>query len=493
MEKIKKLDRKSQGPVEKLPIKIVQFGEGNFLRAFVDYVIDRLNTEAQFKAGVAVVQPLKNGLINLLNEQEGLYTLFMKGVKKGEKIQEKQLISCIQQGIDAYADFKSFIALAREEELQFVISNTTEAGIAFDEKDTPDMQPPSSFPGKLTVLLYERFKNFNGDPAKGLTLIPCELINNNADALKEVILKYVDLWELGAEFRNWIEQHNSFHNTLVDRIVPGYPKDQLEEYQSRLSYEDKLMVTAETFLLWVIEGDEKLKAKIPLDKAGLDIKVVDSIQPYRTRKVRILNGAHTAMVPFSLLHGNETVKETIDGEFTGKFVKNIVFDEIIPTLDMEKEELVDFAEEVMDRFRNPFIKHYLSSIALNSISKFKVRVLPSLTEYYRREGKLPAHLVFALACLIRFYKGEWRGKQLPVQDSEEVVKALEKAWALPSFGETANSVLKNNSFWDEDLTQTVPQLEDAVVVALEQIEEHGTEEGLKNYMRSLGIKNELVD
>lgn len=483
---MKKLDRNSQGLEEKFPVKVVQFGEGNFLRAFVDYVIDKLNTDAGFRAGVAVVQPLKNGLVDMLNDQEGLYTLFMKGVQKGEEIQENRLISCIQQGINPYDNFNAYLELAEEEELQFVISNTTEAGIAFDENDRPDMQPPSSFPGKLTVLLYRRFKHFKGSPSKGLTVIPCELINNNADVLKEVILKYVDLWELGSEFKNWITQHNSFHNTLVDRIVPGYPKDQQEEYQSRLSYEDKLMVSAETFLLWVIEGDDKLKAKIPLEKAGLDIKIVNSIQPYRTRKVRILNGAHTAMVPFSLLYGNETVKETIDGEFTGKFVKKAVFDEIIPTLDMEKEELRDFAEQIMDRFRNPFIKHRLASIALNSVSKFKVRVLPSLTGYYREQKQLPAHLVFAMACLIRFYKGEWQGKQLPVQDSEDVVKTFQEAWALSGFGETAGSILKNEGFWDEDLTRTVPGLKEAVATVLEMIEEKGIEKGLEKYMGSIG-------
>ncbi|RNL95250.1 tagaturonate reductase [Sinomicrobium pectinilyticum] len=478
---MKKLDRKSQELEAKFPVKVVQFGEGNFLRAFVDYVIDKLNEEADFQAGVAVVQPLENGLVNLLNDQDGLYTLFMKGVQKGEEIQEKRLISCIQQGIDPYAGFGAYLDLAEEEELQFVISNTTEAGIAFEEKDTPDMQPPSSFPGKLTVLLHRRFKHFKGDPAKGLTIIPCELINNNADALKEIILKYVELWELGSEFKDWIEQHNSFHNTLVDRIVPGYPKDQLGEFQGQLSYEDKLMVSAETFLLWVIEGKEELTAKIPLDKAGLDIKIVDSIQPYRTRKVRILNGAHTAMVPFSLLYGNETVKETIDDGFTGGFVKDVVFDEIIPTLDMDETELRDFAEQVMDRFRNPFIKHRLASIALNSVSKFKVRVLPSLTEYYRRKGELPVNLVYAMACLIRFYKGEWKGAGLPVQDSNDIVKAFEEAWELPGYGETVNSILGNTYFWDEDLTKTAPGLEDAVAAALENIEEHGVEKGLEKY------------
>ncbi|WP_268223050.1 tagaturonate reductase [Sinomicrobium oceani] len=478
---MKKLDRKSQGLESQLPVKVVQFGEGNFLRAFVDYVIDKLNEEAGFEAGVVVVQPLQGGLIDMINAQDGLYTLFMKGVQKGKEIQEDRLISCIQKGINPYTDYTQYLDLAKEEHLEFVISNTTEAGIAFDEKDTPGMQPPASFPAKLTVLLYERFRYFDGDPAKGLTIIPCELINDNAGALKAVILQYVALWKLGDAFKNWIEKHNSFHNTLVDRIVPGYPKDQLPEYESGLSYKDNLIVSAETFLLWVIEGDESLTRKIPLHKAGLDIKIVDSIQPYRTRKVRILNGAHTAMVPFSLLYGNDTVKETVDGEFTGDFVKKIVFNEIIPTLDMNEEELKEFAEQVMDRFRNPFIKHRLASIALNSISKFKVRVLPSLTGYYNIKGKLPSHLVFAMACLIRFYKKTWQGEELPVQDSKDIVAFFEAAWASGDYRETARKILGNAGFWDEDLTKTVPGLEEAIALALETIDKYGVEAGLKHF------------
>ena len=478
--KMKRLNRRNTGYDQKLPIKVVQFGEGNFLRAFVDYIIDKLNAEADFNAGVAVIQPLAGGLINMLNEQDGLYNLFMKGVKKGQQIEERRTITCIQKGINPYEDYQEFLDLAKEPELSFLISNTTEAGIAYDENDTLKGYPHKSFPAKVTALLYERFNFFNGDKKKGLTIIPCELINYNADTLKSIILKYAQLWHLEEDFVQWVEQNNDFHNTLVDRIVPGYPKDDIESYQSQLEYEDKLIVSAEVFLLWVIEGDEKLKVKIPFDKIDENIQVVKDMQPYRTRKVRILNGAHTTMVPFSLLYGNETVKETIDNDFTGEFVQKAVFEEINPTLDLSEEELKSFANEVFDRFRNPFIKHQLASIALNSISKFKVRVLPSLLAYQKKYQKLPVHLTFALACLLRFYKGEWRGEVLPVKDDEEVVSQIRKIWELNSYKEVAAEILGNQSFWGEDLTK-VPKLEERIIQALDLIELKGVEEAFRRF------------
>ena len=257
---MKILNRRNANITEPLPIKVVQFGEGNFLRGFVDFVIDKLNKEANFNAGVAVIQPLAVGLVELLNEQDGLYNLFMKGVKQGEEIQEQRTISCVQKGINPYKDYDEYLKLAEEESLEFIISNTTEAGIAYDESDTLEGKPHNSFPAKLTVLLYKRFQHFKGDKAKGLTIIPCELINYNADTLKKIILQYAELWELESDFVNWINNSNSFHNTLVDRIVPGYPKDDIESYQSKLELEDKLIVSAEVFLLWVIEGGEGLKA-----------------------------------------------------------------------------------------------------------------------------------------------------------------------------------------------------------------------------------------
>ncbi len=480
---IKKLNRKNTGLENKLPIKIVQFGEGNFLRAFIDYAFQELNKAVNFNAGIAVVQPIDKGLVDLLNEQDGLYTLFMKGVKKGKEIQDIELISNIVKGVNPYANFNDYLSLAKEEELEFVISNTTEAGIAYMASDTPEMQPPSSFPAKLTVLLYERFKHFNGDSKKGLTIIPCELINHNSETLKEIILQYINDWKLGDEFKNWILKSNSFHSTLVDRIVPGYPKDEIEAYNAQLDYSDNLIVAAEAFLLWVIEGGDDLKAKLPFDKTNLDVKIVSDMQPYRTRKVRILNGAHTAMVPFSILYGNKTVKQSVDDAFTGPFINKAVFEEIIDTLDMDKNELNSFAEEVFDRFRNPFIIHNLSSIALNTVSKFKVRVLPSLLGYVKIHNKIPTNLTFAFASLIRFYKGTFNGKTLPVRDSEAIVSNFEKIWKSNDYNQIAKAVLSNESFWGEDLTK-VEHLPEAIALALKEIEVNGIEKGFANYSKT---------
>ena len=479
---MKKLNRKNLGLNKDLPIKIVQFGEGNFLRAFVDYAFQKLNDDCDFNAGIAVVQPIDKGLVGMLNDQDGLFTLFMKGVKKGQQIQEKELITNIVKGVDPYADFSDYLNLAKEEELSFIISNTTEAGITYLDSDKQEMRPPSSFPAKLTVLLYERYKHFEGDPTKGLTIIPCELINHNSDTLKEIILKYVALWKLDEGFKTWILNHNSFHNTLVDRIVPGYPKDQIDEYSKQIDYEDKLIVTAETFFLWVIEGGEDLKNKLPFDKTDLNVSIVKNMQPYRTRKVRILNGAHTAMVPFSILYGNTTVKETVDNTFTGEFINKVVFEEILDTLDMDKEELNSFSEEVLDRFRNPYIKHMLASIALNSISKFKVRVMPSLLEYESVHHKLPTGLTFAFACLIRFYKGDWRGENLPVNDDVAIVETFSELWSLNNYIEISNAVLKNETLWGVDLTQ-IDSLTDAIALALKEIDENGIEKGFVNFSK----------
>lgn len=477
---MKQLNRKNTGLEKLLPIKIIQFGEGNFLRAFVGHAIQELNNKADFNAGIAVVQPIEQGLIKMLNAQDGLYTLFMKGVSKGKEIQEKELISNIVKGIDPYVDFQSYLDLAKEEELAFIISNTTESGISYVATDTLEMQPPSSFPAKLTTLLYQRYLHFNGDASKGLTIIPCELINHNSETLKEIILKYTDDWKLEAGFKTWLLENSTFHSTLVDRIVPGYPKDEIEEYNKQLDYSDNLIVSAETFFLWVIEGGDDLKKKLPFEKTGLDVKIVADMQLYRTRKVRILNGVHTAMVPFSIMFGNQTVKESVDGAFSGNFINNGIFKEIIETIDMDKAELNEFAEAVLDRFRNPFVKHLLTSIALNSISKFKVRVLPSVLQYIASEGKVPTHLTFAFACLIRFYKGEWKNAALPVQDSEDIVAAFAKIWAAASIEEVVKQTLSNTEFWEEDLTK-INGLSDALVLALNEIETNGIEQGCINF------------
>ena len=478
---MEKLNRKSTGLENRLPIKVVQFGEGNFLRAFVDYAFQRLNNEVDFNAGIAVVQPLKDGMVNMINDQDGLYTLFMNGIKKGEKIQDIQLISNIVKAINPYSDFADYLTLAKEPALQFIVSNTTEAGIEFLDTDTPDMQPPAAFPAKLTVLLHERFKHFNGDASKAVTIIPCELIDYNSETLKKCILQYCDLWNLDAAFVKWVSEDCTYHSTLVDRIVPGYPRAEIEEYNSKLDYQDKLIVAAEPFFLWAIEGGEDLKAKLPFDKTDLNVKIVDDIRPFKMIKVRILNGAHTAMVPVSLLFGNQLVMETVNGGFTGPFVDNVIA-EISETLPMDKNEITAYAEEVMDRFRNPFIKHALADIALNSISKFKVRVLPSLLGYYTTTKKLPTSLTFSLACLIQFYKGTWNNEALPVKDTPELVEAFKKAWELGNIESVVAAVLANTDFWDEDLNK-VEGLSQALVHALNEIEANGIQQGFVNFSK----------
>jgi len=478
---MEKLNRKNRG-LEKLnPIKVVQFGEGNFLRAFVDYAFQRLNNEVDFNAGIAVVQPLKEGMVNMINDQDGLYTLFMNGIKKGEKIQDIQLISNIVKSINPYNDFADYLALAKEPALQFIVSNTTEAGIEFLDTDTPDMQPPAAFPAKLTLLLHERFKHFNGDASKAVTIIPCELIDYNSETLKKCILQYCDLWNLDVAFKKWVSEDCTYHSTLVDRIVPGYPRAEIEEYNSKLDYQDNLIVAAEPFFLWAIEGGDDLKAKLPFDKTDLNVKIVDDIRPFKMIKVRILNGAHTAMVPVSLLFGNKLVMETVNGDFTGPFVDNVIA-EISETLPMDKNEITAYAEEVMDRFRNPFIKHALADIALNSISKFKVRVLPSLLGYYTATKKLPTSLTFSLACLIQFYKGTWNNEALPVKDTPELVEAFKKAWELGNLESVVAAVLANTDFWDEDLNK-VDGLSQALVHALNEIEANGIQQGFLNFSK----------
>ncbi|MEY4431980.1 MAG: Tagaturonate reductase [Bacteroidota bacterium] len=476
---MEKLNRKNAGLENKLPIKVVQFGEGNFLRAFVDYAFQRLNNEVDFNAGIAVVQPLKDGMVNMINDQDGLYTLFMNGIKKGEKIEDIQLISNIVKSINPYNDFADYLALAKEPALQFIVSNTTEAGIEFLDTDTPDMQPPAAFPAKLTLLLHERFKHFNGEASKAVTIIPCELIDYNSETLKKCILQYCDLWNLDAAFKQWVSEDCTYHSTLVDRIVPGYPRAEIEEYNSKLSYQDNLIVAAEPFFLWAIEGGDDLKAKLPFNKTDLNVKIVDDIRPFKMIKVRILNGAHTAMVPVSLLYGNKLVMETVNGGFTGPFVDQVI-SEISETLPMDKNEITAYAEEVMDRFRNPFIKHALADIALNSISKFKVRVLPSLLGYYTTAKKLPTSLTFSLACLIQFYKGTWKNEALPVKDTPELVEAFKKAWELGNLESVVTSVLANTDFWDEDLNK-VEGLSQALVLALHEIDANGIEQGYINF------------
>lgn len=477
------LNRKNAGVTTTRPVKVLQFGEGNFLRAFVDWIIDILNEKVDFNGDIQIIQPISKGMGELINKQDGLYHLVLNGIKNGKSTSETRLITSVRGVINPYDDFKAYLSTAENPDLKFIFSNTTEAGIAFDERDTNPDNLPDSFPAKLTVLLYHRFKFFNGTIDKGLVIIPCELIDKNGLKLKETILQYTDLWNLPSEFKNWITSHNTFCNTLVDRIVPGFPKETIKEIQATIGYEDNLVVTAEPFHLWVIEAPEFVSKAFPADKAGLDVKFVKDQSPYRTRKVRILNGAHTALVPVAYLHGLRTVRESVEDSFTGEFIRKAVYEEIIPTLDLSKEELDQFAHDVIERFQNPFIKHELSSIALNSISKYKVRVLPSVLEYVKRKNAIPVRLTFSLACLIQFYKGEWNGEPTPVNDTEDILKFFKEVWSSDDIEKVVTETLSNKSFWDNDLT-IVPDLSELVARFLKLLQETGAEEAYCSYMKT---------
>lgn len=433
------------------PVRILQFGEGNFLRGFVDYMVDVANEKIDFNSNVQLVQPIPQGLKNLLDKQDSLYHVLLQGLKNGKSYEETRLITCLEGINNPYDSYEDYLALGENPELRFIISNTTEAGIQFDPEDKNPGILPKTFPGKLSALLYHRFVHFEGDSTKGLILIPCELIDKNGENLKKCILDYASLWELPTHFSEWIEQHCIFCNTLVDRIVPGFPRDTIADIQKNLGYEDNLVVMAEPFHLWVIEGPAEVEKEFPLHKAGLDVKFVTNQTPYRTRKVRILNGAHTSLVPYAYLQGLRTVRESVEHPEVGTWLRELIFEEIVPTLDMDQTELKAFADAVLERFANPFIVHELKSIALNSISKFKVRVLPSLLAYHEQKNKWPEKLITAFATTILFYKGKVAGETMPLNDDQEILEFFAQAWNDRE--NLVTTVLQNTSLWGQDLSQ----------------------------------------
>ncbi len=433
----------------KLPIKILQFGEGNFLRAFADWMIDKMNAEYGYNSGVAVVQPIAQGMVDMLNKQDNLYHHIFRGLKEGKAISKTRLISCIQKSVNPFKNKAAYDALALLPELEIVISNTTEAGIVFKEDDKlVDGVLPSTFPGKVTQLLWNRYNYFNGEKDKGLKFIPVELIEKNGEKLKEAILNYAKLWQLPAAFTSWVKNYNYFANTLVDRIVPGFPKEEIEEIKTTIGYNDNLVVSSEIFHLWVIEGSKEIQKAFPADTCGLNVIYTDDLTPYRTRKVRILNGAHTSMVPIGLLNEIETVRESVEDESLGNFVRHIIFNEIAPTIDLPKKALEAYAEEVLERFKNPFIRHELKSISLNSISKFNVRVLPSILDYYNTHKELPKGLVLGFTHLIKLYLTN----SFTIQDSDEVKAFFHSLKASQSsVRHIIDKVLANQRFWNTDL------------------------------------------
>ena len=449
----------------------LQFGEGNFLRAFVEYCIQILNEKTSFSGRVNIVQPIPNGRLDQLNLQNGKYHLFQQGIIKGRKIRDVIQIDCLDQMVNPYDDFEKFLELSENEDLTFIFSNTTEAGIVLNTEDFFNAKPPQSFPGKLTRLLHHRYKKFKGDPTKTLHIIPCELIDKNGDKLRSIILQLCKLWELEEDFVLWVEK-NHFYNTLVDRIVPGYPKKNLSFYKKHLSFDDELMITCEPFFLWVIEGNSDLLKLFPVDQLEeINVMMVPDLGIYRTRKVRILNGSHTTLVPVGLLNGTRTVSEALEDNFLKTFLKQTLFEEIIPSIDFDKKELEGYAHSVLERFSNPFIIHQLESICLNSISKFKVRVLPSLLSYHKRKGEVPQNLCFAFAALIYFYGKEVSQHPYHLKDDPNLISFFNEVWRDNKIEKVADKILSSTSLWDQDLTEIAP-LKNSLQSALQAITSH---------------------
>ncbi|WP_197076610.1 tagaturonate reductase [Domibacillus indicus] len=472
---MQQLNRIAHNKQQAYPEKVLQFGTGNFLRAFTDWMIHRMNKEAGFSGSVVVVQSTKRGAADAINRQNGLYTLFSQGMLEGRPVRRHEVVESISRAINVHDQYDEYMAIAKSPDLRFVVSNTTETGIVFDEQDRLDSRPQNSFPGKLTALLYERFVHFNGNKEKGLIIIPCELIEQNGEALKEIILRYAKAWELDTAFSEWIEKANTFCNSLVDRIVPGYPKDEAEELEKELGYRDELMVAGEHYHLWAIEGPEWLKEELPTHLAGLNVKVVNDLASYRLSKVYILNGAHTALTPVALLAGIGTVRETVTKHETKAFVEDLIFKEIIPASGLPEEAAVSFANEVLSRFANPFIHHYVKSIALNAMPKFKTRNVPVLVKHVEKFGEVPERIALALAAWIHVYKES-------ETDEAHIVIFFREQWreydgTEKSLRQMVENVLGYEALWDQNLND-IRGLTESVFDFTAAIEQNGVMETL---------------
>ncbi len=469
--------------LEKAPEKVMQFGEGNFLRAFVDDFIDIANEKAGFNGKVVLVQPIAQGLTDLINKQEGLYTLYLRGSEKGIKVDDKRVISAVSRCINPYDDWDKVLELARSEDLEIIVSNTTEAGIVHDTVSAFDQNPPVSFPAKLTRVLYERF----GAGRKGIVMLSCELIDNNGRELLKCVNQYIDDWKLSDDFRRWVNEENIFCSTLVDRIVPGRIRDpkEVETLAAANGYEDPLTDVGEVFGIWVIEGPDGLEDRLPFKKAGTPVIVVPDVTPYKKRKVRILNGAHTGFVLGAYLAGYDIVRDCMHDDIVLGYMNKMLYDEVIPTLPLDKKDLEEFARAVQDRFNNPFVNHELMSISLNSTSKWRARNMPTFLDYTKEKGELPPCLTTSFAAYIAFYscsvkelneKGlvccRQKGNEYTVSDDRPVLEFY-YAHRNDSEEDLVHAVMTNTEMWGQDLTK-VPGFEEAVVRILKQIRTEGT-------------------
>ena len=497
-------------PKCRMPEKVIQFGEGNFLRCFVDWIIHKMNRKTDFNGSVVVVQPIERGMVDWLNAQDCLYHVNLQGKLAGEVVNKYTRIDSISRAINPYTQYQAFMALAEQPEIRFVISNTTEAGIAFDPECKLQDAPASSYPGKLTQLLFHRYQYFKGQQPtansqqlkdKGLIIMPCELIFLNGHHLRECVEQYIELWkdDMGDDyegFLTWWHECCYVCATLVDRIVPGFPRKEIDSIQQKICYRDNLVVQGEAFHLWVIErpenmSKEQLAGEFPADKAGLNVLIVDDEAPYHERKVTLLNGPHTVLSPVAYLSGIDIVRDACNDEVVGRYIHLVQFEELMETLNLPKDELKQFAADVLERFNNPFVDHQVTSIMLNSFPKYATRDLPGVKTYLERKGKLPKGLVFGLAAIITFYGAS----QIPAtcylrpatcklslpNDAPEIVQLLNDLWTTGDTQKIAEGVLGAEFIWKEDLN-LIPGLTAMVKADLDLILQKGMKEAVKDVM-----------
>ena len=485
------LSRSKTGKKER-PIKVLQFGEENFLRGFVDYMIDIANEKGEFDGDIVLVKPIEFGTLDRFRAQECQYTVSLRGIVDGKPAVLNRIVTSVADVVAAHEEYEKYSSYAKLDTLRYIVSNTTEAGIVYDESDKLEMNPPKSFPAKLAKFLYERYQYFNGAMDKGLVMLPVELIDDNGIHLKECVLKQADNWNLEDSFKKWVNEACIFTSTLVDRIITGYPREEDKKLWEEWGYRDELIVTGEPFALWVIESEKDIRGEFPLDKAGLPVIFTDNQKPYKQRKVRILNGAHTSFVLASYLAGNDTVLESMKDELIYKFMRSTIFDEVIPTLSLPEKDLVDFAEAVTTRVNNPYVKQAVLSISRNSVSKWRARCMPSFLGYIDKTGTLPKHLTFSLAALMAFYQGteirdkaligHRNGEEYNIMDDDAVLKYFAANSTKPS-KEFAHGFLSNTAFFGQNLTQ-IEGLEDTVAAYLDEIANKGMRKTMEDNFRS---------
>lgn len=474
---MKQLNKTTVGK-ENLPAKILQFGEGNFLRAFVDWMIDKANQQGVMNHGITIVQPIPQGeaVKTIFERQDCLYHVYLEGIKSKQPVKEISLVKSVNDIINPYSEYEKYRQAFLSDELELIVSNTTEAGIRYEDGDDLTAKPPKSFPAKITALLHERFRKFNGDPAKGLQIVCCELIEDNGSTLREFVLKHAAANNLSADFEKWLTQNCHFYDTLVDRIVPGFPKDTIDEVKAELGFDDNLVVKGEYFHVWAIGGDPIIREKLPLDKAGFNVLFMDDIRAFRAKKVRILNGAHTAMAQIGLLMGCETVREAFDTPIIEKFILQLVENEVLPAINEDQNELKAFAAKIVERFYNPYIKHYLRDISLNSLSKWETRDFPTVKDNFENLNRKTPLTTFSFAAMLVLYSGK-SGANFEPRDTAEFVQFIQSSFNRNDIRGWVQKVVNNHEMWTVNLT-SVPHFADDVAQYASAILHNGIEKSL---------------